>query len=272
MNRVQIIEDHGSLLVMSPFDVSFVANIKSLPATDRRWEPTRKAWLINPKHSQMLTEWVQDIYGENISVQMSFAQNNPIMQTLEILYLGACKDRGDGRSAMAYLKDGTWGAVFAESVLREWFDGDVISVVDGSTLYSTLGIHKDASADEIKSGYRRMVKQWHPDVCKEPDAANVFMQIQNAYSLLSDQNKRSRYDAGLLLEATLNSNQRTSTLDVNAYRSPLRCGLVLVEGSASVGRIVASKILAWEDVVNDQGLTLISSWPMGATQPVMDWR
>ena len=61
--------------------------------------------------------------------------------------------------------------------------------------YEVLGVSKDASADEIKSAYRKKAKASHPDLNKDdPNAEEKFKEIQEAYSVLSDESKRRMYD------------------------------------------------------------------------------
>ena len=60
--------------------------------------------------------------------------------------------------------------------------------------YEVLGVAKDATADEIKRAFRKLAKKYHPDVSKEPDAAEKFKEAQEAYAVLSDETKRSQYD------------------------------------------------------------------------------
>jgi len=60
--------------------------------------------------------------------------------------------------------------------------------------YEVLGIAKSASKDEIKKAYRRLARQYHPDVSKEPEAENKFKEVNEAYEVLSDDQKRSVYD------------------------------------------------------------------------------
>lgn len=60
--------------------------------------------------------------------------------------------------------------------------------------YEVLGVAKDASSDEIKRAFRKLAKKYHPDVSKEPDAAEKFKEAQEAYAVLSDETKRSQYD------------------------------------------------------------------------------
>lgn len=60
--------------------------------------------------------------------------------------------------------------------------------------YELLGVAKTASADEIKSAYRKLALKFHPDRNKEAGAAEKFTQINEAYSVLSDAEKRAHYD------------------------------------------------------------------------------
>jgi len=60
--------------------------------------------------------------------------------------------------------------------------------------YEILGVSKTATDQEIKSAFRKLAKQYHPDVCKEADAEEKFKEVQEAYAVLSDPNKRKQYD------------------------------------------------------------------------------
>lgn len=61
--------------------------------------------------------------------------------------------------------------------------------------YEVLGVQKGAAPDEIKKSYRKLARQYHPDVNKDdPSAADKFKEIAEAYEVLSDNDKRARYD------------------------------------------------------------------------------
>lgn len=61
-------------------------------------------------------------------------------------------------------------------------------------LYEILGVSKDASESEIKKAFRRRARELHPDVNKAADAEDQFKELNEAYDVLSDPNKRAQYD------------------------------------------------------------------------------
>ena len=60
--------------------------------------------------------------------------------------------------------------------------------------YQTLGVARDATADDLKKAYRRLARRYHPDVSKEPDAGKRMTEINEANAVLSDLEKRAAYD------------------------------------------------------------------------------
>jgi len=66
--------------------------------------------------------------------------------------------------------------------------------VDYKDYYAALGVDKSASADDIKKAYRKLVRKYHPDVSKEPDADKRTKELNEAYGVLGDAEKRTAYD------------------------------------------------------------------------------
>jgi len=71
-------------------------------------------------------------------------------------------------------------------------------------LYGILGLTPRATANEIKSAYRRLARKYHPDVSASPDSEARFVIINRAYQILSDPQRRAVYDSG-----EYNDSQRT---------------------------------------------------------------
>ncbi len=68
-------------------------------------------------------------------------------------------------------------------------------------LYKRLGLTPKATQREIRSAYRRRARAQHPDVSRSPDAAEAFARLAEAYRILSDPQRRARYDRGEPVEA-----------------------------------------------------------------------
>jgi hypothetical protein len=267
--------ENGSYLVQFPYDPTAVDMLKRyIPSTGRSWDNTRKAWII----AAQFKKEAENALGMTFPV---IAQKAAVKETrlLEVRYLGACKERAPGEvSAMGLLKSGVWGVVFPVNSLTAWFEdpGEVKASGGGKifTLYAILGAHQSDDEQAIKTAYRRMAKQWHPDVCREPGANARFLRIREAYDILSNPRSKGRYDAGLAFEATIEKTSSKNDRifdDIALYRSPLRCGWILAEGVESIGRFVVSAIISWDDITDGQGRSLVSSWKMGDKSPTEVW-
>ncbi|MDD3486468.1 MAG: DnaJ domain-containing protein, partial [Atopobiaceae bacterium] len=61
--------------------------------------------------------------------------------------------------------------------------------------YAILGVDEKASIEEIRKAFQTKARKLHPDVNKAPDAEEQFKEVSEAYAVLSDKDKRARYDA-----------------------------------------------------------------------------
>ncbi|KAK6175697.1 hypothetical protein SNE40_014098 [Patella caerulea] len=68
------------------------------------------------------------------------------------------------------------------------------SIVDCKDLYDVLGVDKSASTQEIKTAYKKLAREWHPDKNDDPSAADKFTKINEAYETLGSKDKRAAYD------------------------------------------------------------------------------
>jgi hypothetical protein len=257
------------IAVHTPYDSAFVAALKQqIPAAERRWQPDEKAWIIASQHGDLAAQLIDEYFGQNVDVPAARSAQ-PEQRMLKLEYLGQAKDRGDGTmSAFGWVNDG-WNVVFPLRVLQAWFCVDS-RPADRPTLYGILGVAVSAQPDEIKKAFRRLALQWHPDTCREPDAAEQFRAIRTAYDVLSDPQQAARYQAGLQF-SNMVTNRAESGIMGNTWRAPLRCGWLLAEGIPQIGRFIVQRILQWEDITDGQGRTMTSSWPRGGDHFVTNW-
>jgi curved DNA-binding protein CbpA len=75
--------------------------------------------------------------------------------------------------------------------------------------YRRLGVARHASAGEIRSAYRRLARQHHPDLNPRPDGAERFAALANAYEILNDPGARARYDHTLARQAPIGPSAAT---------------------------------------------------------------
>lgn len=262
----------GGLAFRSSYDAALVAEFKRrIPPQSRRWDAANKYWIIDPAYGPEAAQVAERYLGIQVVIPAAAVVSAIEMRLLRVEYIGRTRDRGADEFSASGWVDGGWNAIFPENVLRAWFEPVPQAPGEARTLYGVLAISPSATEPEVKSAFRRLARQWHPDVCHEPDAAEQFKAINRAYEVLIDPRQRKKYDAGLALVANT-TKPNIFAAEIDGYRSPLRCGHVLVEGRQHVGRIVVSKILAWEDIVDEAGRAMVVSWPAGATEFEVKWK
>lgn len=263
------------LKVWTPYNQAFVDELKFLvPASMRRFTKNPAAhWIVDPSYAQDMIDLIQRIYGEVVAVQQTLlTQIGPEFKVLRVEYIGRCKD--DQASGYA---EGAWSVRLPEALLRTWFcdevapDGSEIST-DDKSLYAVLGLKNFSEGSLIKPAYRRMAKQWHPDVCREDQAKERFQAITHAWEILGDDKLRRKYDCGLIFqERAERPARREYRYPADGYRAPLRCGLICGRGVLNLGQFCISEIIRWDDIIDSAGRTMVSSWPAGANTFQIDW-
>lgn len=73
----------------------------------------------------------------------------------------------------------------------------VVVTADLPCFYETMGVSFDATEQQVRTAFRQLAKKLHPDVCKEPDAAERFAFITRVYEVLSDEELRAKYDEAM---------------------------------------------------------------------------
>ena len=271
----------GGLALVSSFDSAFVDALKEqIPAECRQWDKASKRWIVTPHYGgtvAVLVKHYLDIEIDVPTVQMAATVETRL---LRLEYIGVCKERGTPGELSAFgWADGGWTVFVPEAVLREWFEAIPQQPGEKPTLYAVLTVKTTADVAEIRSAHRRLARQWHPDVCREEGAAEQFKTIQHAYEILSDPIKAKKYAAGLVLQASLGREKPSSLAgyrynwdgQLQGFRPPLRCGWVLAEGVQVLSRFSVSKILAFEDITDERGRLMVTSWPAGADHFEVRW-
>lgn len=195
---------------------------------------------------------------------------------LTVRYLGNTKAQTGYDERVAFGHDGKeWSCVFPESVLNDWFSGVTNDPSKATTLYGVLGVGREASGEEIRKAFRSAARKWHSDTNQlYQNSDPVFIRIKEAYDILSNDNKRARYDAGLALEATTRkADIKPPAQDwTQSYRPPKRAGYILAEGSLSIrGQFVVTSILDWQPITDPSGRQLVPVWKAGDKTYTENW-
>lgn len=290
--RITIREHEGVYLINFAYDQRVVDLFKRhiLPAHRSFKKDLNNGWLIHPDAIETACLQFEAVYGGKITRPAPI--QNPIkpdvrVEIFRVEYVGSCHQRmanpkgisGPYYSAYGAFSPKVWGVEFPEEVLKSFFGLSVNLNKQGiETFYQILLVQENCDFQSLKSAHRRLVRQWHPDLCKEPDANDRFRAIQEAYEILCDPIRRRKYDAGLFFERQNQGGDLAPDLnpfkDQWGYRSPLTSGLITVKGiqSSVMTRFLAHEILSWEDLKNDKDQVAVSSWKSGQETYQIIWR
>ena len=261
---------HGNSIAMyTPYDAAFVDAFKALvPYTSRRFDRPNLRWIVAAKYGRQLRDLIIDHFGFNVSVPAIAQAATMTTQLLDLRYIGVPKARDDGTITAYGWVNGGWTTIWPLAVLKTWFepsvngDDDTPRPDDAPTLYAVLGIKRNTPQGDIKAAWRKMARRWHPDMSNDADATRQMQRINEAYEILKSPGPRARYDAGLKLQAAAGQSAQP-VIKNGQWRSPYRCGLVLVQGIEEIGRLNVKRIMAWQDIVNANGQILVTYWRFG---------
>ena len=231
----------------------------TIPSYARHYDPETRFWYIHISQTTAL-ERIASQFGGRVPKAHVSATDGVQQKTLRIVYLGKSKLQISTGESIHNGTTGTqhdtgvliWDVILFEKEVRRWFHAT--DVMGATTLYGVLGVGQQATFDEIRSAYRRMARQWHPDVCHEENAQEMFLRIGRAYETLNNPNLRVRYDTGLRFES-----MSKSTVSAIAYIPPLRCGLISGRMQHVNGKYIVEEITDWQDIV-ENGQVLVTSW------------
>jgi hypothetical protein len=245
-----------------------------VPAKYRGWDQDARCWTVSREGIAIAQAFLESHFGkiEIPPLDESNAIAATIQKTFTAEYIGQCKERDGGIISALGCVHGFWSLEFPEEVLKVWFERRVSK--DGlQTFYQTLCVFETSTDQEIKSAYRRLSRQWHPDVCQNEEAnpGETFRKLTDAYEVLRDPTKRRRYDAGLFFEREAKKKpeiepaysyrgRERRKFESKYFRSPLRCGLITAEGTQRLSRFTVSKILSWDDITDGDGRVMTASW------------
>jgi len=278
----------NSLLLRFPYNPGMVAELKAaIPYTDRAFDFNNKLWAISPNYIDTVEKLYKKYHPHFcMNHNLNIPQTKDQKHIVQVYYIGYTKEKAGIDERVATASDGeNWNIIFPESVLIEWFTGikpDNGNRPNLNSYYSTLGIKQNASKKEIRTAYRRMVRQWHPDINKENNATIIFQQIDQAYKILNNPKKRTAYNVGLTMQVLAGPQPETEDDDgwgasnkkEFGYKVPLKCGEVKFIGNKTAGRFIVDKILAWDDITREKNgitLTMVTYWDKSINNFRISW-
>eukprot|EP00213_Chloropicon_mariensis_P007528 CAMPEP_0197470996 /NCGR_PEP_ID=MMETSP1309-20131121/1805_1 /TAXON_ID=464262 /ORGANISM="Genus nov. species nov., Strain RCC998" /LENGTH=204 /DNA_ID=CAMNT_0043008327 /DNA_START=32 /DNA_END=642 /DNA_ORIENTATION=- len=124
------------------------------------------------------------------SVASAWTKSHRLSAALRAKPFGGFNVRELSSSSSSPSSSSSWGA---DERRNENVRGEGVKT-RAADYYDTLGVKRTANKKEIKNAYRKLARQYHPDVNKAPDAEDKFKEISNAYEVLSDNEKKQIYD------------------------------------------------------------------------------
>lgn len=215
----------------------------SIPKGQRSWDPDKKQWVLNDDAYVQFTKEFPDL--KHISEVVN--NDNAETQEFYLEYIGRPKYTFTNQRVMSYgWKDQKIVLGITIEAFQKWFRV--------GTLYQQLGIREVIQdQSEIRKAYLRLARQWHPDVCREPNAQEEFLKIKKMYDILSNPQKKKKYDLGLKLFGAAEKSIIQPGMPI-----PMRCGILTGKIEMSPHKTLVD-ISSWKDITKDSSI-LVSTW------------
>lgn len=251
------ITKRGDVLeIATPYNQDFVNALKAkVPYSDRSWQ--KPHWVVSSKHLAEMEVLAKTHFGY-VDVIYDKLQSKAQRLTLVIDYLGRCKDDGYANLSVGNV----WAYRVSDETLKAYFEQSQLPE-QPQTLYALLGVQSTDSLEAIKRGYFRAAKVWHPDLNKDADAGEMFKRVKQAYDLLADPLKRTKYDVGLKFQQRQAQpsqswiNKHTLPSDSGGYRAPAACGILDCDVELGIKNTITKIYSFADDVKTVGGLKLI---------------
>jgi hypothetical protein len=234
-----------------------------------------------------LLEIGRDYY--NTEVEPPIMTSKPqlgLTGTVELHYVGGrklhqsyyIKEKNDYHSGAN--QDGKYHVIFPHELLRLYMDPLAAHI--NSTLsddpYAVLGVQNTATDQELKKAYRMQSRSWHPDLNPgDRNAHQLMININHAWELLGNPDRRKRYDMGQLLASSARRNQGSDHefsmlfADSDSWIPPRRNGIVTVKYDKWGKFWIVNEILGWEYITNSQGQIMVSAYNWDDGEIVREW-
>lgn len=278
MSQYEMVAEGNSFKLYTPYNPAFVSRFRAeVPSTAKKYVKnpiTLKFdhWLIANQYADQVKQLCTEVYGYPPD-QVGLITKTQVAKeyTVTLEYMGLPRDRGGEVTASGWYNDG-WNLVFPLLALEEYFSFKAAIPKEELSYYEVLSVKKNCTGADLKKAYRRAARTWHPDVCSEPDADEMFKAVNEAYETLKDPQARRKYDACLIEASNLPpSRRRYQDKPSIGWRPPVRCGNLRIFGTESAGRIVVEKIISWDDIINLEGKTMVTSWDMSIETFRTEW-
>lgn len=298
---IKLKESQYGLVIDVPWNERFLDEFKqAVPYSKRVWNTDKKGparfpngpmnvWIVDWTVQDNVVRLIEKHYREEVQLPLSNKPSaGPVISrgVAKVIYVGRSRARDDnthsasGLDFVSYMQGNKkdWRYIFPLNVLKNYWDNTPLDVDAGApakapTLFGILGLPKPTEdLAVIKSAYRQQCKQWHPDYCKEPDAAERFHRVQQAYEKLNTSENVQRYV--ILLKLAENTpvyvqpKKRFIKLE-DEYSAPMRCGVIDMSYTSSLGgRVLVKQIHDWKDITDNLGRTLTVSWAYDKDNPI----